>query len=106
MRTCHMGEAPALAKWPLSVNGSTLTRLLLLDGFDPLLLLLRRGGRYPVHYVVALDHPPIRLGLAGLDHLTFVVGVVELEAVLRRQPSDVNNSLCCLYEIKKRSTWI
>lgn len=48
----------------------------LLDGFDPLLLLLRRGGRNPVHHVVALDNPSVRLRLAGLDHLTFVVGVV------------------------------
>lgn len=79
------GSSPALAKCPLSVNGSTRTPCLLLDGFDPLLLLLRRGGRYPVHYVVALDDSPVRLRLAGLDHLTFVVGVVELEAVLRER---------------------
>lgn len=79
-----------LAKCPLSVNGSSLTRRPLLDGFDPLLLLLRRGGRYPVHYVVALDDPPVRLGLAGLDHLTLVVGVVELKTVLGRQPIDTH----------------
>lgn len=79
-----MGAGSVLAKCPLSVNGSTLTRRLLLDGFDPLLLLLWRGGRYPVHDMVALDDPPVRLGLAGLDHLTFVVGVVELKAVLGR----------------------
>ena len=85
MRKCHMGAA-----WPwlsaLSVvNGSTRTPRLLLDGFDPLLLLLRRGSRYPVHYMVALNDSPVRLRLAGLDHLTFVVGVVELEAVLKER---------------------
>lgn len=69
----------------LSVQMDPLTRRLLLDGFDPLLLLLRRGGRYPVHYVVALYDAPVRLCLAGLDHLTFVAGVVELEAVLGRR---------------------
>ncbi len=82
------GSSPALAKCPLSVNGSTLTRHDLLDGFDPLLLLLWRGGWYPVHNVVALDDPPVRLCLAGLDYLTFVVGVVELEAVLGRHQEE------------------
>lgn len=32
--------------------------------------------------MVALDNPSVRLCLAGLDHLTFVVWVVELKAVL------------------------
>ena len=54
----------------------------LLDRFDPLLLLLRRGRRYPVHHVVALDDTTVRFRLAGLDHLTLVIGVVQLKAVL------------------------
>lgn len=61
-----------------------LLNLLLLDGFDPLLLLLRRGRRYSVNHVVALDDAPICLRLAGFDDLAFVVGVVKLEAVLDR----------------------
>lgn len=56
----------------------------LLDGFDPLLLLLRRGCRYSVNHVVALDDAPICLRLAGFDDLAFVVGVVKLKAVLDR----------------------
>lgn len=78
------GSRPALAKCPLTVNGSTLTQHLLLDGFDPLLLLLRRGGWYPVNHMVAFDDAAVRLRFAGFDHLTFVIGVVELEAILRR----------------------
>lgn len=57
---------------------------LLLDGFDPLLFLLRRGRRYSVNHVVALDDAPVRLRLAGFDDLAFVVGVVKLKAVLDR----------------------
>lgn len=34
--------------------------------------------------MISLDDAAVRLRLAGLDHLTFVVGVVELEAVLGR----------------------
>ena len=55
---------------------------ILLDGLDPLLFLLSRGRRYPVHRVVALDDPAVRLRLTRLDHRTLVVGVVELKAVL------------------------
>ena len=59
----------------------------LLDGFDPLLLLLRRGRRYPVHHVVALDDTTVCFRLAGLDHLTLVVGIVQLKAVLLMERS-------------------
>lgn len=84
------GSRQALAKCPLSVNGSTLTQRLLLDGFDPLFFLLRGGGRYPVHYVVSLDDASIRLRFAGLDYLTFMVGVVELKAVLKKNHETVD----------------
>lgn len=84
------GSRQALAKCPLSVNGSTLTQRLLLDGFDPLFFLLRGGGRYPVHHVVSLDDASIRLRFAGLDYLTFMVGVVELKAVLKKNHETVD----------------
>ena len=87
------GISPTLVKCPLSVNGSALTRHLLLDGFDPLFLLLRCGGRYPVHYMVALNDPPVRLCLTGLDDLTFVVGVVELKTVLGTHQEAKNSIL-------------
>lgn len=61
---------------------SARVRGLLLDGFDPLLLLLRRGCGYSVDHVVALDDAPVCLRLAGFDDLAFVVGVVQLKAVL------------------------
>lgn len=41
--------------------------------------------------MVSLDDAAVRLRLAGLDHLTFVVGVVELEAVLKETPGGKNN---------------
>lgn len=56
----------------------------LLDGFDPLLFLFLGGRRYPVHHVVALDDAPIRLSLAGFDHLALVIGVIELKTVLEK----------------------
>lgn len=53
-----------------------------LDGLDPLVFLLLRGGRDPVHHVVPLDHAAVRLRLAGFDELPLVVGDVKLKAVL------------------------
>lgn len=55
-----------------------------LDGLDPLLLLLLRRGRDPVHHVVPLNHPAIRLCFAGFDELPLAVGDVKLKAVLGR----------------------
>lgn len=69
---------------PPPVCVSLRVQIFLLDGFDPLLLLLRRGCRYSVNHVVTLDDAPIRLRLAGFDDLAFVVGVVKLKAVLGR----------------------
>lgn len=67
-----------------NTNYAPLPWGLLLDGFDPFLLLLRRGRRYSVNHVVALDDAPVRLRLTGFDDLAFVVGVVKLKAVLNR----------------------
>ena len=33
--------------------------------------------------MVPLHHPPVSLGLAGLDNLVFIVGDIKLKAVLR-----------------------
>lgn len=55
----------------------------LLDALDPLFLLLGRRRGDPVHGVVALHHAPVRLGLAGLDYLVFIVRDIKLKAVLR-----------------------
>lgn len=35
--------------------------------------------------MVALHHPSVGLRFAGFDHLAFVVGVVELETVLKNK---------------------
>lgn len=56
------------------------------DAAHPFVLLLRGGGRDPVHGVVALHHAPVGLRLARLDHLVFVVRDEELEAVLGTEP--------------------
>lgn len=57
----------------------------LLYRFDPLLFLLRCGGRYPVDHMVPFHHPTISLRLTRFDHLTLVAGVVELKTVLGRK---------------------
>lgn len=54
-----------------------------LDAFDPFVLLLHSWGGDSVESVVSLDDAAVCLRLAGLDHLIFVVGDEQLEAVLR-----------------------
>lgn len=34
--------------------------------------------------MIALHNTPIRLRLAGFDHLSLVIGVIELETVLKK----------------------
>lgn len=59
-----------------------------LDAADPLVLLLGRGGGDPVEGVVPLHHAPVRLRLAGLDHLVFVVRDEELKTVLKEEEEE------------------
>ena len=53
-----------------------------LYGFDPLILLVAGRGGDAIDDVVPLHHPAVGLRLTGLDQLAFVVGDVELKAVL------------------------
>ena len=53
-----------------------------LDAADPFVLLLCSRSRDSVKRVVSLDNTAVCLCLTGLDHLIFVVGDEELEAVL------------------------
>lgn len=53
-----------------------------LDAVDPFVLLLCGRGGDSVESVVSLDDAAVRLRLAGLDHLVFVVRDEELKAVL------------------------
>lgn len=69
---------------------NTFMTLNSLDRFYPLLLFLRGGSRYPVHYVVALHHSAIGFSFTRFDYLTFMTGVVELEAVLKGRNPEIH----------------
>lgn len=80
---------PSICRWGLNS----------LDAADPLVLLLGRRGGDSVEGVVSLDDAAVRLRLAGLDHLIFVVRDEELETVLlQSKERGVNVDFCAASE--------